>query len=133
MAVCAVCLEEGCTYESHMGPNPTSPWPSAPDILQAEASKVDTPVSSIYRAETILEEAARIVDGGNREEISGNPRVSFERISEMWQAILNCSITPQQVGLCMIALKLVRENHKHTRDNLVDIAGYARCVERTLE
>jgi hypothetical protein len=110
-----------------MGSDPIAPWPSAPDILEAPPAKVGTPV------ETILEEASRIVDGGNREDISGNPRVSFELISEMWQAILGCSISPQQVGLCMIALKLVRENHKHTRDNLVDIAGYARCIERTLE
>jgi len=32
------------------------------------------------------------------------------------------------VPLCMIAVKLARQAHRHKRDNLVDIAGYARTA-----
>ncbi len=37
-------------------------------------------------------------------------------------------ITATDVPLCMIAVKLARQVHRHKRDNLVDIAGYARTA-----
>ena len=37
-------------------------------------------------------------------------------------------VTPMDVPLCMIAVKLARQAHRHKRDNLVDIAGYARTA-----
>lgn len=46
----------------------------------------------------------------------------------MWGAILGVEVTPVQVGLCMIALKISRECNMHKRDNLTDIAGYAETV-----
>jgi hypothetical protein len=32
------------------------------------------------------------------------------------------------IPLCMVAIKLARQSHHHKRDNLVDIAGYARTA-----
>ena len=33
----------------------------------------------------------------------------------------------------MIAVKLIRERHKHKRDNLVDLCGYAEILNRLEE
>ena len=33
----------------------------------------------------------------------------------------------------MIWMKIARDNHKPQRDNLVDIAGYANCIDRLAE
>lgn len=80
----------------------------------------------------IFEEAEKIV-GGDRRQDYGGVRASFDRIALTWSAVLGIDVTGEQVGLCMIGLKLVRESHKHKRDNIVDIAGYARCLERMTE
>ncbi len=82
--------------------------------------------------ETILEEASRLVDGP-RENSYGPPNRSFERIAALWSQVLDIEVTPQQVGLCMVLLKVSRECNHHSRDNLVDIAGYARAMEKLTE
>jgi hypothetical protein len=64
-----------------------------------------------------------------RQDDYGHPAENFERIARMWTAILGTHISPEQVGLCMIAVKISREVHKHKPDNLTDIAGYARTLE----
>ena len=66
---------------------------------------------------------------GSRHEVYGHPLQDFQRIAELWAVVLNINVTPKQVGLCMIALKLAREVYKHQRDTLVDIAGYAECLQ----
>ena len=78
---------------------------------------------------TILDEAKSIVYG-DREESYSPPENSFAQIAALWSPVLGITITPEQVGLCMIQLKVARQRHKHKRDNLVDIAGYAECISR---
>ena len=81
--------------------------------------------------ESILEEAQRITgNGGERNDSYDHPFPNFSKIAEVWSVLLGIKVTPAQVGLLMIGMKLVRENHKSKRDNLVDIAGYARTIER---
>ena len=77
---------------------------------------------------TILDEAAAIV-AGDRQSAYGTPGESWGRTAALWSAILGVDVTPHQAVLCMIALKLSREAHRHSRDNLVDIAGYAAIAE----
>jgi len=77
----------------------------------------------------ILETANSLV-GGERGEDYGHPLDDFTRTGKMWAAILGLSeVTPEQVGLCMSALKISRECNAHKMDNLVDGAGYLRTVE----
>lgn len=91
---------------------------------------------ALYDAETgepFVESAAceahRLVHG-TRGADYGHPAEDFRRTGRMWAALLGVeSITAQQVGLCMIALKLSRECHRPKRDNRVDIAGYAETLE----
>jgi len=82
---------------------------------------------------TILDEAASIVFG-DREKAYDHPSRNFESTAKIWNGILayklNASITPEEVALCMVGLKLARESHRHSRDNLVDAAGYIECAAR---
>jgi hypothetical protein len=75
------------------------------------------------KKETILDEAKRIVYG-ERGENYGHPFEDFSRTAKIWSAILDIEITPEQVALCMVGLKISREVNRPKRDNVVDGAGY---------
>lgn len=75
--------------------------------------------------EDILEEALRIT-GGDRNEDYGNPATEFEKVATMWSQIIGAPVEMRHVPLMMIALKICRECNRPKRDNMVDIAGYAR-------
>lgn len=77
--------------------------------------------------ETILDEAKRIVFG-DRNDDYGHPREDFARTAMIWSAILGVTVRPEQVGLCMIGVKLSRHVHQPKRDNMVDVAGYAQAA-----
>lgn len=64
-----------------------------------------------------------------RGEDYGHPREDFSRTAIMWSAILGVPVTAEQIPLCMIALKISREVHKHKADNIDDIMGYAKTLE----
>ncbi len=84
-------------------------------------------------SESILEEAQRIVCG-DRGDSYGHPYFDFVRTGKMWAAILGLpGVTPEQVALCMVALKISRECNAHKRDNPVDIAGYAQTLQMVVE
>ena len=74
--------------------------------------------------ESLLAEAERI-STGPRQQAYGHPSQDFARTAAMWSAITGASIKPEHVPLMMIALKISREVNRPSRDNLVDIAGYA--------
>lgn len=79
-------------------------------------------------------DTAKVLTSGTRQQDYGHPREDFERAAQMWTAILSsklvtgATVTDGDIPLCMIALKLARQAHRHKRDNLVDIAGYARTA-----
>jgi Domain of unknown function (DUF4406)/Domain of unknown function (DUF6378) len=79
--------------------------------------------------ESPLLEALRIVHD-DRGADYGSPIEDFTRTGRMWGAILDLEddVTPREVALCLIGLKLSREAHQHKRDNLTDIAGYAETL-----
>lgn len=58
----------------------------------------------------------------------GHPVHNFRRIAGIWSAILDVPITPEDVALMMIGLKIAREKAKHKPDNLDDIDGYVDCL-----
>lgn len=81
--------------------------------------------------ESILLEAERITNGPRRSSY-GHPLDNFTRTADLWAPILGKAVTAHQVGLCMVVAKVARECNTHTRDNLVDIAGYANATYMTL-
>lgn len=77
---------------------------------------------------TLLEEAELLVNGP-RQEAYGHPFDNFGRAGRMWGAILGIAdVTPEQVALCMVALKMSRECHQPGDDNVVDAMGYLDCL-----
>ena len=83
-------------------------------------------------SQSVLAEADAVA-GQDRSRDYGHPLVNHERIAAIWSVQLGCKlespIEPREVALMMIGLKLAREVNTPKRDNLVDIAGYVKCVD----
>ncbi len=78
--------------------------------------------------ETICQEADRLVSN-DRQQQYGHPFDDFTKTGKMWAPILGLDIvTPLQVGMCLIAVKLSRLCNMYKRDTVVDIAGYAKTL-----
>jgi flagella basal body P-ring formation protein FlgA len=92
------------------------------------------------QSENILEEAMRITSE-DRNKHYGHPRDNFANTALAMTAYLRAcrklregeEITPRDVGWLMVQLKAMRDGNMPKRDNLVDAAGYLRCVERVEE
>jgi hypothetical protein len=56
----------------------------------------------------------------------GTPYDNHERIAVMWTAIMGVEFEPEQVALCLAAMKIARlsANRDH-QDSWKDLAGYA--------
>lgn len=77
---------------------------------------------------SILDEAKKIVHG-DRGENYGHPFEDFSRTAQIWTAVLGTDVTPEQVALCMIGVKISRECNRPKRDNIVDGAGYFETLD----
>lgn len=82
--------------------------------------------------ESVTAEADRIVSL-DRQEDYGHPADNFSQIANLWSAVLGVDVTAKQAILCMILVKVARENFHSKRDNRVDIAGYAKVLDLALE
>lgn len=80
------------------------------------------------KGEAMLRRAASLVV--HRRKSYGDPRASMNAIAERWSITLGRRVTPQQVALCLIDLKLARlaHNPKH-RDSILDAASYAAVLQ----
>lgn len=95
---------------------------------QFKAIPPPEPFSKDETTETICQEADRLVSH-DRQDTYGHPHEDFSRTGRIWGAILDLPDVPAyKVGLCMAAVKISREVNKPKRDNMVDLAGYAKCV-----
>lgn len=81
---------------------------------------------------SILQEADEVA-GVDRSRDYGHPYENHKRIADIWSVQLgpklNKPIEPREVALMMVGLKLAREVNAPKRDNLVDAAGYVKCVD----
>ena len=82
------------------------------------------------KEETVCEEADRLVNG-DRQWSYDHPYDNCKRIGEIWGVNLENDepVPPNKVALMMSGLKIAREIHRHDRDNLVDLAGYAQVTQ----
>jgi hypothetical protein len=79
----------------------------------------------------LLEHAAGVVNRRRRE--YGEPAELFTNVAKRWSLTLGTTVSPAQVALCLIDLKLARLAHDpNQRDSIVDIAGYAGCLAEVL-
>ena len=71
---------------------------------------------------------------GDRQDAYGHPYEDFLCTAQVWSAMIrkkyniDLCLQPEDVGLMMAGVKLIRECNQHKRDNLVDMAGYAKTV-----
>jgi hypothetical protein len=82
-------------------------------------------------SEDFLEHAAGIVTRRRRE--YGAPVDLFERVAVRWSQVLGTKVTPAQVIVCLVDLKVAGLAHdpRHL-DSITDIAGYAGCLTEVL-
>ena len=79
------------------------------------------------KGELMLRQAVAVV--ANRRETYGDPVTSMTAVARRWSITLEHPITPAQVALCLIDLKLARLAHQPDHlDSMVDIAGYAAVL-----
>lgn len=73
---------------------------------------------------------AEILVSNDRQTAYGDSPKKYDAIARLWSVVLRKKVTPEEVVLCMLLIKIARESIKHKRDNLVDIAGYALILEQ---
>ena len=78
--------------------------------------------------EQMLQHAAGII--ADRVTAYGDAATSMAAVAARWSITLGHRITPAQVVLCLIDLKLTRLQHnpKH-QDSVCDLAGYAAVLQ----
>lgn len=128
-------------------------WPDLPELDTTELQDAGRPLSvdagpclpecmaeGDHRVggcttETVTAEAERHQYGG-RENDYGHPRQNLTRTAIMWTALLQhvladgTHLEPAYVARLMVAVKLSRDVESPKRDNRVDMAGYALCLDR---
>lgn len=96
-------------------------FPSEADLIELDRIRAKLGPESIFdEAKQVVEQRAAQYDVRER---------NFARIAGIWSVIFEREVTPEQVALCMIGMKLAREMYKPSRENRVDICGYADCLE----
>lgn len=94
------------------------------------------PGSEADEKQSVAMEAEELVNGP-RLQLYGHPRGDFDRVAGMWSGFLleklSEPITGEDVAALMIAFKLARlaQTPDH-HDSLVDVVGYALCMEKLL-
>ena len=76
----------------------------------------------------LLREAETLVTGDRRASY-GTPGENHGRTAKLWAAYLGREMTAHDVCMLNILQKISRLQHGSSRDNLVDIAGYAANAE----
>lgn len=82
--------------------------------------------------ETVLEEAQRLVYGPRRADY-GHPADDYARVTGAFNALTGKDLTAADGILFMLCVKMAREAHRPKRDNRVDLAGYAACLQLARE
>lgn len=77
---------------------------------------------------SILGHTAKVLE--ERRDDYGDPAEQFKAIAERWSITLGTPVTPSQVALCMIDLKLARLAYDPGHvDSMVDVIGYAALLK----
>ncbi len=83
-------------------------------------------------AEMFLKHASNVV--AERRTQYGDASAAMTALAARWSATLGHAITPAQVVLCLIDLKLARLAHDPAHeDSAVDVCGYAAVLRELLE
>ena len=80
------------------------------------------------KGERLLRDALAVITGRRKQ--YGEASVLHDQVASRWSITLGQPVTPAQVVLCLIDLKLSRlaANPRH-RDSAIDVAGYVALLE----
>jgi len=112
-------------------PDKGDPRQDAADLPDATADGYDWP----EQPGSVATEAHGLVYG-DRQGDYGHPREDFTRTAILWTGLLQhkladgAYVEAEDIGRCMIAVKLSRDVNSPKRDNRVDMAGYAITLDR---
>lgn len=101
---------------------PMKPAPDGPHRYECRV-----PLPALEPKQNVLIDAGGAVEERGRH--YGTAIGNHGRTADLWSAFLGVTITARQVCMMNILQKVSREAHSAQRDNLVDIAGYARNAE----
>lgn len=80
----------------------------------------------------LLQHAAGVIE--HRDGIYGSPQELFAHIARRWSLVLGIDVSPAQVALCLIDLKLARLRRDPSHlDSIVDVAGYAAILSEVAD
>jgi len=83
-------------------------------------------------AEMFLKHVAHVID--ERSVQYGSVSQSMAAVATRWSVTLGCEVTPAQVVLCLLDLKLARLAHDPTHESsAVDVCGYAALLRELTE
>jgi hypothetical protein len=109
--------------------------PQILEVIERAADKQKTteaePTNSTAAGHTILDTAKGLIYGDRLKDY-GKTVDNFNAIAVGWTEIAKTPLTPEQVGLMMIWLKVCRANNDNCEkeDSIIDIVGYAGCIEK---
>ena len=69
----------------------------------------------------------------DRNDQYGSIEEEARKLAQGWSVILGCDVPPEKTLLCMAWLKIVRQAHKHKKDNVVDLIGYAQLLDDLMD
>ena len=95
-----------------------------------EMEKYESMYEEMKPREECLRTACEIVNGARVEQY-GKPEDNFQKIANYWGNYIDVYLTPEDVAIMMILLKIARTDGNGNLDNYVDIAGYAACAYET--
>jgi len=102
-----------------------------PPVFASNANYTTMPRSELNNTQTVLEKAKDLIYG-SRVNDYGKTSDNFANICAGWEIIFKDGFTPERVGLAMAWLKICRASNDNCEkeDSLVDLAGYAGCIEK---
>tara|TARA_R110000868_G_scaffold92457_6_gene256628 strand:+ start:2439 stop:2702 length:264 start_codon:yes stop_codon:yes gene_type:complete len=62
----------------------------------------------------------------------GSAAENMQNIADRWSMTLGRKVTPAQVVLCMIDVKMSRLQYRMSADSVQDIAGYAAVLNQVM-
>ena len=84
----------------------------------------------------ILQKAQQLVEG-DRQKDYDSPDKNFQRTANLWNGYLDSigdrKLTPNDIAMMMVLLKISREIYKHKEDSVVDAVGYLYCLYKIAE
>ena len=84
------------------------------------------------KPEDMIREAIDLVNN-DRQKDYDHPLDNFTRIAKIWSAVLDIDVTPEQVALCMVGVKIARQAYAPKEDNIIDGVGYFLTLAKVIE